>query len=349
MTGKTLLLAASFVVLAACTESPSSPDETADARHKKGGSTPTPTPPPPDPTPAPPPVPVTGNPILGAAFWVDPSSDARKTADSWRASRPADAAQMDKIATRSVATWFGGWSGDVRASVNSAVTTMTAAGAVPVLVAYNIPQRDCGGLSAGGTTVAGYQTWIADFADGLAGRKSVVILEPDALTQMDCLSAADQTTRVNLLQYAVQVIRAQGGVVYLDGGNSAWKSASDQAARLTRANVAAADGFALNISNFQYTASSIAYGKAISALIGGKHFVIDTGRNGLGPTSTNQWCNPPGRALGSASTTSTADPLVDAYLWVKTPGGSDGSCNGAPAAGVWWPDYALGLAQRSTI
>lgn len=166
---------------------------------------------------------------------------------------------------------------------------------------------------------------------------------------MDCLSAADQTTRVNLLQYAVQVLRAQGGVVYLDGGNSAWRSASDQAARLNRANIAAADGFAINVSSFQYSSTSIAYGKAISARISGKHFIIDTSRNGLGPTADNAWCNPTGRALGPAPTTSTADPLVDAYLWIKTPGESDGACNGAPSAGAWWADYALGLAQRSAL
>ncbi|HEY6089922.1 MAG TPA: glycoside hydrolase family 6 protein [Gemmatimonadaceae bacterium] len=295
------------------------------------------------------PVPVTGNPIFGASFWVNPASSAKITADSWRASRPSDAAQMDKIAAHPQAQWFNGWSTDIQRDVSAAVGAVTAANALPVLVAYNIPQRDCGKLSAGGTTVEGYQIWISDFASGLAGRKAVIILEPDALSNMNCLSAEDQTTRVNLLQYAVQVLRAHGGIVYLDGGNSAWRSASDQAARLVRANVAAADGFALNVSSFQYTANSIAYGKSISAIIGGKHFIIDTSRNGLGPSPDNAWCNPDGRALGSASTTDTADPVVDAYLWVKTPGESDGSCGAAPAAGQWWADYALGLAQRSAL
>jgi endoglucanase len=288
--------------------------------------------------------------MAGARFWVDPNSSAKQTADSWRATRPADAANMDKIASNSVAQWFGGWSGDILTAVNNAVTTASTAGAVPILVAYNIPQRDCGGLSSAGTTVDGYKTWIAAFANGLGGRKAVVILEPDALAQMDCLSASDQATRVGLIQYAVSVLKAQtNSAVYIDGGNSAWKSASDQAARLARANVAATDGFALNVSNFQYTSNSIAYGKAISALIGGKHFVIDTGRNGLGPTADNQWCNPAGRGLGAASTASTADPAVDAYLWIKAPGESDGSCNGAPPAGAWWADYALGLAQRAAM
>ena len=340
MAGKNLLIAAAFVVLAACSENPNSPNQTIVDPNDSGGGNPTPAPP----------IPVGGNPISGASFWVDPSSSARQQADAWRTSRPADAAQMDKIARGSQAQWFGGWSGDVVAAVNSAMTTAANAGAVPVLVAYNIPQRDCGGLSAGGTTVDGYKTWIAAFANGLAGRKAVVILEPDALTQMDCLSTADQTTRFDLSQYAIAVLKAQANVfVYLDGGHSAWLSANDQAGRLTRANVAAADGFALNVSNFQLTSNSIAYGKAVSNLIGGKHFVIDTSRNGLGPTADNEWCNPAGRALGPSSSTVTGDARVDAYLWIKTPGESDGSCNGAPAAGAWWADYALGLAQRSTL
>jgi endoglucanase len=347
--GRYVFLATIFATLAACAGDATSPDSTADASHKKGGTA-TPPPPPPSPDPAPTPIPVSGNPIAGAAFWVNPTSNARKTADSWRASRPADAAQMDKIANGSQAQWFGGWSGDIFTAVANAVSTVTGAGAVPVLVAYNIPQRDCGGLSGGGGANAdAYKTWISGFARALSGRKAVVILEPDALTQMDCLSSTDQATRVGLIQYAVGALKtaSTGVAVYLDGGHSAWKSASDQAARLTRAGVAASDGFALNVSNFQYTSNSIAYGKAISALIAGKHFVIDTSRNGLGPTSDNQWCNPAARALGPSSTTSTADPLVDAYLWIKAPGESDGACNGAPAAGAWWADYALGLAQRA--
>src|SRR5256885_6874126 len=142
---------------------------------------------------------------------------------------------------------------------------------------------------------------------------------------MACLSSSDQTTRVGLIQYAVGILKAASSnvAVYLDGGHSAWKSPSDQAARLTRANVGAADGFALNVSNFQYTSNSIAYGKSVSALIGGKHFVIDTSPNGLRPTSDNQWWNPAGRGLRSLSPKSTSGPSGDACLWVKGPRGSD--------------------------
>ena len=256
---------------------------------------------------------------------------------------------MDKIAQHSQAQWLGSWSGDIYTAVSNAVATVSATGARPVFVAYNIPQRDCGGYSSGGTTADGYKTWISALANGLGTSHAVIVLEPDALTQLSCLNSTDQATRISLIQYAIVALKAKGAVVYLDGGHSAWKSATDQAALLTRASVAAADGFFLNVSNFQYTSSSISYGKAISALIGGKHFIIDTSRNGQGPTADNAWCNPPGRGLGAASTTFTADPLVDAYLWVKAPGESDGTCNGAPSAGSWMADYALGLAQQSVM
>jgi endoglucanase len=344
---KNLLIAAALVVLAACSDNPISPDASLPYTTSKKGGNPAPFP---DPMPPAPPLPVGGNPMSGATFWVDPNSSAKLQADAWLATRPGDAAEMEKIARNSQAQWMDGKIADVFTAVNNAVTTAAAVGTAPVLVAYNIPQRDCGGLSAGGSTVADYKGWIAAFANGLAGRRSIVILEPDALTQMDCLSAADQATRVSLIQYALAVLKTQANVaVYLDGGHSAWKSARDQANRLIRANVSGADGFVLNVSNFQLTSNSVAYGKAVSDLIGGKHFVIDTSRNGLGPTADSQWCNPAGRALGNPSTTFTSDPRADAYLWIKPPGESDGSCNGAPTAGIWWADYALGLAQRSAL
>jgi len=342
-----VIVAAAVLALAACAGDAISPDGTVDAKHKRGGTTPPPPPPTPDPSPIP--IPVGVNPIAGAAFWVNPYSNAQKTADSWRVTRPADAAQMDKIAQHSQAQWLGSWSGDIYTAVSNAVATVSATGARPVFVAYNIPQRDCGGYSSGGTTADGYKTWISALANGLGTSHAVIVLEPDALTQLSCLNSTDQATRISLIQYAIVALKAKGAVVYLDGGHSAWKSATDQAALLTRASVAAADGFFLNVSNFQYTSSSISYGKAISALIGGKHFIIDTSRNGQGPTADNAWCNPPGRGLGAASTTFTADPLVDAYLWVKAPGESDGTCNGAPSAGSWMADYALGLAQQSVM
>jgi endoglucanase len=288
------------------------------------------------------------SPFAGRQFYVNPNSNARQTANAWRASRPADADQMEKIAVRSHARWFNEWVGDIYTAVTGAMSQAESQGAMPVLVAYNIPDRDCGGLSGGGgATAQGYRTWISAFANAIGGRKAAVILEPDALSNMGCLSTAGQQTRVDLIKYAIQTLKGQGAVVYVDAGHPAWHSPAEAARRLNLAGIDQADGFALNVSNFVATSLNTAYGAQISALVGGKHFVIDTGRNGLGATSDLQWCNPPGRALGTPPSGITGHPLVDAYLWIKPPGESDGACNGAPAAGHWWADYALGLAQRS--
>src|SRR5207247_940068 len=129
---------------------------------------------------------------------------------------------------------------------------------------------------------------------------------------------------------------------------SHWQSASTMATRLNGAGIANANGFSLNVSNFYYTSEQVTYGNVLSALVDGKHYVVDTSRNGLGSAGDNLWCNPAGRALGERPTTATGSALADAYLWIKVPGESDGSCNGNPAAGTWMPEYALGLAQRAS-
>lgn len=129
------------------------------------------------------------------------------------------------------------------------------------------------------------------------------------------------------------------------------------------------------------------------------HFVVDTSRAGAGPDSmtgyknspynqpstvisglvAGNWCNPPTAKVGplpAAHPEPTTFPLLDAQVWVKTVGESDGQCSigGArawdytaynpwgwdataqkqndplwgradPAAGVWFTSQALRLAR----
>jgi len=254
---------------------------------------------------------------------------------------------MTRLAGVPIANWFGDWNASIKADVNTVVTAAAAQQQSPVLVAYNIPGRDCGSYSAGGaSTLTKYQEWIKEYSAGIANRPAIVILEPDALPQMDCLSDADKNARYELLRNAVITLEANAGTkVYIDDGNSSWKSAAETAKRLQLAGVATSDGFSLNVSNFHTTPENSAYGDSVSIAVGGKHFVIDTSRNGNG--SNGQWCNPSGRAFGIEPTSQTANSLIDYFLWIKTPGKSDGACNGGPAAGVWWPAYVESLARSS--
>jgi endoglucanase len=177
---------------------------------------------------------------------------------------------------------------------------------------------------------------------------AVVILEPDALPLLDCLSPADQQSRYDALSQAVTILKADPQLtLYLDAGSSAWQPVTTMAQRLLAANIAQADGFSLNVSHFASTSQNQAYGDQLSKLVGNKHYVIDTSRNGNGNVAPTDWCNPSDAALGSAPTANTGDPLNDSWLWVKIPWESDGSCNGAPAAGMVYWSYAIQMAENA--
>jgi endoglucanase len=125
-----------------------------------------------------------------------------------------------------------------------------------------------------------------------------------------------------------------------------------------------ADDPALNTSGI-----NLRYGNMLGNVEPTAHYVIDTSRNGQGPWAPpaypdpQDWCNPPGRGLGLEPTLDTGEPLLDAYLWVKTPGESDGECTRGlgpagetvdpewgmidPGAGDWFPEQALQLAANA--
>jgi len=288
------------------------------------------------------------NPLTQLPLYVQPGGPARAQANAWRGSRPSDADLIQTIAEQPQGVWLGDWHYDVRSVVATRVAVARSVGAVPVLVAYNAPNRDCGQHSSGGAASgAAYRHWIDRLAQGIGEAPAIVVLEPDGLAGMGCLSRPQRDQRVDLLSAAVERLsHLPATAVYIDAGNPGWVPAAVIARRLRAVGVSGARGFAVNVSGFETTPRAMAFGHAISRRTGGAHFVIDTSRNGLGP-APGEWCNPAGRALGERPTTATGDPLVDAFLWVKRPGESDGTCNGGPPAGTWWPDYALDLARRA--
>src|SRR5580698_8480710 len=122
------------------------------------------------------------------------------------------------------------------------------------------------------------------------------------------------------------------------------------------------------------------YASALGSTVPTTHFIVDTSRNGVGPDSmqsyaaapddqpasvisslqAGNWCNPPSAGLGLKPTAATGvslssldsylpgnPPLLDAYLWVKTPGQSDGQCDAAGGVRSW-DDAALTPAQNAS-
>jgi endoglucanase len=370
-----------------------------------------------------------------------------------------DAALIAEMEAVPRAVWFtSGTPAQVEQQVQQTMAQAAIERAVPVLVAYDIPGRDCAQYSAGGAlTEADYEAWINGFAAGIGNGRAVVILEPDALGNLPSNCGGPTTNypftddeRYAEIQYAVAALEAQPGVsVYLDGTHSAWQSVGTMTQRLLTAGVQNAQGFFINVSNYQPTPNLLDYGTWISDCIAivtdpsnaffdnpgacasqyypanpsdfstwglttawyaqnmgnavaTTHFVVDTSRNGDGPNNMQayaqapydqpssvigtlaggNWCNPPNSGLGLRPTANTGVPLLDAYLWVKTPGQSDGQCDAAggvrawdytaytqpswpadaasqalfdplwgmddPAAGAWFSQQALQLAQEAS-
>lgn len=296
------------------------------------------------------------NPFVGAKWFVDEYSFASSAVRAAKSKgQTEDAELIAKIANKGGADWVGDWTPYVDNWVGRRITMIEKKGALPLFIVYNLPKRDCGQYSAGGAEGgAKYKAWIDLFAKGIGSRKAVVVLEPDGLGLLTkCLSPADQEERLSLFRYAVDKFESLPQTwVYLDAGHSKWMNPQENAERLKAAGIDKADGFALNVSNYRATDELIKYGKTVSALVGNKPFVLDTSRNGNGGPdapvdSEKSWCNPPGRALGSPPTTETADPSVQAYLWLKKPGESDGECNGGPKAGLWYQAMAVELAKNA--
>ena len=285
------------------------------------------------------------NPLVGAPFYVNPTSAAMRAAQSADPPSP----ELTTVANTPQAYWIV--PGSSASTVAKYAGDAAAAGAIPVFSIYGIPYRDCGSYAAGGIGSGdAYRGWIDGIAAQLGTSRAAVVLEPDALAMADCLSGDQRQERFDLIRYAVDTLtRNPGAAVYVDAGHLRWHSAEEMASRLNQAGVGNARGFSLNTANFFTTEDEIGYGEAISGLTNGKNYVIDTSRNGAGPApdSPLDWCNPSGRALGTPPTTATAGPHADAYLWVKRPGESDGSCNGHPPAGTFVNSYAIELARNA--
>jgi endoglucanase len=261
----------------------------------------------------------------------------------------AGAAYFARMGQAPVAQWFGDWNANVQNDVNTYVSAAAAKGAVPQLVLYNIPNRDCGGYSVGGANgISVYTQWAQQVAAGIGNRTAIVIVEPDALGALDCLPATTQQDRLQSIAQAVTILKTHAQTaVYIDAGTAYWQSATTMASRLKAANVASADGFSLNVSYFASTAASQNFGNQLAHLIGNKHYVIDTSRNGANHAVSGVLCNPSWAAFGQEPTTNTGNALNDGLLWIKIPWESDGPCNGSPNPGIPFWSYAIQLAQNA--
>ncbi|KAL2800863.1 putative 1,4-beta-D-glucan cellobiohydrolase C [Aspergillus keveii] len=227
----------------------------------------------------------------------------------------------------------------------------------------------------------------------------ILVIEPDSLANLvtnlnvaKCANAQD--AYLECTNYAVTQLNLPNVAMYLDAGHAGWLGwpANLQPAANLYAGVysdagspAALRGLATNVANYNawtigtcpsYTQGNSVcdekdYINALAPLLRAQgwdaRFITDTGRNGKQPTGQQawgDWCNVINTGFGVRPSTNTGDALLDAFVWVKPGGESDGTSNTsatrydahcgysdalkpAPEAGTWFQAYFVQLLQNA--
>ncbi|EKV15624.1 hypothetical protein PDIG_09780 [Penicillium digitatum PHI26] len=250
--------------------------------------------------------------------------------------------------------------------------------------------------------VANYKAYIDAIREVLveySDVQTILVVEPDSLANLVTNMAVPKcagahNAYLECTDYAVTQLNLANVAMYLDAGHAGWLGwpANLSPAATLYANVynaakkpASLRGLVTNVSNYNgwslttcpsYTSGNAncdekKYINALAPLLKSAgwdaHFITDTGRNGVQPTSQNawgDWCNVKGTGFGVRPTTDTGDALADAFVWVKPGGESDGTSDSsatrydahcrysdalqpAPEAGAWFQAYFAQLVENA--
>ncbi|CUA71458.1 hypothetical protein RSOLAG22IIIB_09573 [Rhizoctonia solani] len=232
------------------------------------------------------------------------------------------------------------------------------------LVVYNLPDRDCsakasdGELHLNNAGEARYEAYIKAVASQLQRYPDVSVaisLEPDSIGNMvtnlsvpKCGNAAPAQKR--LIGLAIALLQLPNVSIYLDGGHGGWlgwpANLAPTAAVLgeilnnakTHNANATVRGLGTNVSNYnglgnqeQQGRDELKYINDLAPLLTAvgypAHFIVDQGRSGNQEAARDggDWCNFKYAGFGPRPSATTPSPLVDAIVWVKPGGESDGT------------------------
>jgi endoglucanase len=297
----------------------------------------------------------------------------KQVKDLTRAGRYADALRVKRMGDSPHAAWFvDGTPREVERAVRRTVQRAAREHEVPVLVAYNLPFRDCAQYSSGGAIdTTAYNAWIDGFARGIGDAKAVVILEPDGLgiipynttiygaedwckpTVTDENGAtipapgANPTERYAQLNHAVDALAASSprALVYLDGSHSGWLGVGEAAYRLATAGLARTKGFFLNVSNYRPSAELELFGGWVSSCYTAATAGVDWARGHFDwcPSQYNQGTLDYSPEYAATVTASLGDMLGGA-----TPTVSFVVDTGRNGQGAWEPDPAASYPDAQT-
>lgn len=227
------------------------------------------------------------NPFDGAAFYID-GYYANKVQSS-AALVPALRKQMAIVGQQPTALWLDRiaaveqvprWLDDAQAQGKA-----LGNGTVPVIVVYNLPNRDCAAKASNGELSieeGGEQRYRSEYIDVIAKhladvpeQKVAIVLEPDSLPNMisnlgveKC--AVSQEVYLHSVAYAISKLSLPNVSIYLDAAHAGWLGWEANQRRMVDLVVKVLDmaggpsrirGFASNVAN--YNAISGDFGKRL--------------------------------------------------------------------------------------
>ncbi len=229
------------------------------------------------------------NPFLGRAFYVDPYYSQKVQASMELA--PELSRQMSRVKEQPTALWL-----DRIAAVSQVPKWLIDAqeqgralgqDTVPVLVVYNLPNRDCAAKASNGELAINeggeeryrveYIDVIAEHLSAVPEQKVAIVLEPDSLPNIisnlgveKC--AVSQEVYLNSVAYAISKLSLPNVSIYLDVAHAGWLGWEANQRRMVDLVVKVLEmaggpsrirGFASNVSN--YNALHGDWGKRLEA------------------------------------------------------------------------------------
>lgn len=179
------------------------------------------------------------NPFVDAEFFVTPHF--REQVLSTVEKAPDKASELEAIAEQPTALWLDRVEvlGSLRGFFGAAMDQQRRRGTpvVPVIVVYDLPNRDCGALASAGELQAernGEARYREEFIDPIADEiakfselRVAVILEPDSLANMatnmeipKCAKSSELYERS--VAYAISKLSLPNAYLYIDAAHAGW-------------------------------------------------------------------------------------------------------------------------------
>ncbi|GAB9474599.1 Glycoside hydrolase family 6 protein [Globisporangium polare] len=264
-----------------------------------------------------------------------------------------------------VATWYSDRivNGDALKTIATLLDTCSKSTRLSIAV-YGLPNKDCSaGYSNGNGTVKtsdDYVSFVTQLANAIGDRKVLYVLEPDAVGLIaDGGCAVESGYKDNLL-LAIPILAANANAqIYLDVGFWTLTKTDSTTAVVNivkeLGKAGRLKGITLNTSNYQLTSEIAKLCSTFQSAIGdtSMHCIVDTSRNyEVAGANSNEWCNRKSAGIGKLPTQKTGYDNLDYFVWIKTPGESDGTCDGAdrttdamqgPEAGKFFKNHFIKL------